>query len=115
MNEVHCQHNDKRIDKLVEDMSAAKMEHQSFKRRLDDLEETGKRQNDILLTLQKQADAIETMNSKIDGVANSVEKMSQRVEEIEKEPADRWKKMSFEIIKYLILAVLGAFVGYFIK
>ena len=91
------------------------MEHQSFKRRLDDLEETGKRQNDILVTLQKQADAIETMNGKIDGVASSVEKMSQRVEQIENEPADRWKKMSFEIVKYLILAVLGAFVGYFIK
>lgn len=115
MNEVKCQQNDQRINELVKDMAAAKMEHQSFKRRLDDLEETGKRQNDILVTLQKQADAIETMNGKIDGVASSVEKMSQRVEQIENEPADRWKKMSFEIVKYLILAVLGAFVGYFIK
>lgn len=115
MNEVKCQQNDQRINELVKDMAAAKMEHQSFKRRLDDLEETGKRQNDILVTLQKQADAIETMNGKIDGVASSVEKMSRRVEQIENEPADRWKKMSFEIVKYLILAVLGAFVGYFIK
>ena len=115
MNEVKCQQNDQRINELVKDMAAAKMEHQSFKRRLDDLEETGKRQNDILVTLQKQADAIETMNGKIDGVANSMEKMSQRVEQIENEPADRWKKMSFEIVKYIILAVLGAFVGYFIK
>lgn len=115
MNEAKCQQNDQRINELVKDMAAAKMEHQSFKRRLDDLEETGKRQNDILVTLQKQADAIETMNGKIDGVASSVEKMSRRVEQIENEPADRWKKMSFEIVKYLILAVLGAFVGYFIK
>lgn len=115
MNEVHCQRQNERIDELVKCMAASQMEHQSFKRRIDDLERKSEQQSDILLTLQKQADAIETMNSKIDGVASNVEKMSKRVEQIEKEPADKWKKISFEIIKYLILAVLGAFVGYFIK
>ena len=115
MNEAHCQRNDERIEELVKDMSAAKMEHQSFKRRLNDLEESGKRQNDILLTLQRQADAIETMNGKIDGVADSVKNVARRVEEIENEPADRWKKISFEMIKYTVLAILGAFIGYFLK
>lgn len=115
MNDAHCQHNDKRIEELVKDMASAKTEHQSFKRRLDELEETGKRQNEILVTLQRQADAIETMNGKIDGVATSVKNVAQRVEEIENEPADRWKKMGFEIVKYIILAVLGVFVGYFLK
>lgn len=113
--EQHCQRHDERISELQKDMAAAKMEHQSFKRRLDDLEEAGKRQNDILVTLQKQADAIETMNGKIDGVASSVRNIADRVEKIEDEPADKWKKISFEVVKYVILAVLGAFVGYFLK
>lgn len=115
MEHGHCSHNNQRIEELMKYMAAAQMEHQSFKRRIDDLENKSERQNDILLTLQKQAAAIEAINGKIDGVASSVEKMSQRVEQIEKEPADKWKKISFEVIKYLILAVLGAFVGYFIK
>lgn len=113
--EQHCRDNDKRIEELAKDMAAAKMEHESFKRRIKDLEESGKRQNDILITLQRQADAIETMNGKIDGVADSVKNVARRVEEIENEPADRWKKISFEIIKYAVLAVFGAFVGYFLK
>lgn len=115
MQDPHCQRNDQRIEELVKDMAAAKAEHQSFKRRIDELEEDGKRQYDILITLQKQADAIETMNGKIDGVASSVKSIADRVEEIEKEPADRWKKISYEIIKYIVLAVVGAFVGYFAK
>lgn len=115
MNENNCQRNAERIDKLMEDMASAKAEHQSFKRRLNELEESGKRQNDILVTLQRQADAIESMNGKIDGVASSVKNVARRVEEIENEPADRWKKMTFEVIKYIVLAVLGVMAGFFLK
>ena len=115
MNDPHCQHNDKRIEELVKDMAAAKMEHQSFKRRIDELEGSSKRQNDILVTLQRQADAIQTMNEKIDDVASDVKGVAKRVEAIENEPADKWKKMSFEAIKYIVLAVLGAIAGYFLN
>jgi len=96
-------------------MAENRTEHRSFRRRLDELEETGRRQNDILITLQRQADAIESINSKIDGVADSVRSVAGRVAQIEKEPAERWKKIGFEIIKYIVLAALGAAAGYLMK
>lgn len=80
--------------------------------------------------MQKQADAIESMNEKIDNmsdkvdtkidgmserVENAVGKLDKRITEIEKEPGERWKKISFEIIKYVVLAVVGVAVGYFIN
>ena len=111
----HCQHNERRIEELVKDMASAKTEHHSFKRRLDELEENGRKQNEILITLQRQADAIESINKKIDVVADSVEAVNGRVAQMEKEPAERWKKISFEIIKYIVLAAAGAVAGYFLK
>ena len=86
-------------DEVARETSSNKMEHESFKRRIDELEENGKRQHEILITLQKQADAIESMNEKIDDVADSVKTVAGRLSEIEKEPGEKWKKIVFEVIK----------------
>ena len=111
----HCVSMQEHITQLSEAVAENRTEHRSFRRRLDELEEAGKRQNEILLTLQRQADAIESINKKIDGVADSVKSVAGRVSEIEKEPAERWKKVSFEIIKYIVLAAVGAAVGFYMK
>ena len=90
-------------------------EHESFKRRLKELEEAGKERTEMLLAIQRQGDAIQSMDKKMDNIASSVGRVEKRVDEIEKEPADKWKKISFEIVKYVVLAVVGAAVGYFLK
>ena len=96
------------IAHLAEDMAANRSEHKSFLRRLDELEEAGRRQNEILVTLQRQADAIEALNDKIDLLAGGVNRVAGRVDRMEREPLDRWKKIGFEIIKYIALAAAGA-------
>lgn len=98
-----------------QETAANHAEHESFKRRLKDLEEAGKERTEMLLAIQRQGDAIESMDKKMDGISASVGRMEKRVDEIEKEPAYKWKKISFEIVKYVVLAVIGAAVGYFIK
>lgn len=100
---------------VAAETSSNREAHASFKRRLDALEESGKRQTEILLTMQRQADAIEGLDKKMDGIATSVGNVEKRVEEIEKEPGDRWKKLAFEIVKYIVLAVVGVAAGYFIR
>ena len=37
------------------------------------------------------------------------------LESIEHEPGEKWKKITFEIVKYLVLAAVGVAAGYFIK
>lgn len=98
-----------------QETAANRTEHESFKRRLKDLEEAGKERTEMLLAIQRQGDAIESMDKKMDGISASVGRVEKRVDEIEKEPADKWKKISFEIVKYVVLAVIGVAVGYFIK
>lgn len=91
------------------------MEHKSFLRRLDELEHSTKKQNDILVTLQKQGDSIEVMAKTLSEVKMTVGSIDRRVDAIEREPADKWKKIAFEIVKYIILAAVGVAVGYAIK
>lgn len=101
--------------KVDEQTAANKAEHESFKRRLKELEEAGKERTEMLLAIQRQGDAIASMSKKMDGISASVGRVEQRVDEIEKEPADRYKKLAFEVIKYIVLAVVGVAVGYFLK
>lgn len=89
--------------------------HQAMEHRLDVLEESMKEQNGILVTLQKQADAIESMNEKIDDVADGIKNVVTRIDKIEHEPGERWKQVTFEIIKYVVTAAIGAGVGILIK
>lgn len=108
-------HGEECIRDLIRDSASNKTEHQSFRRRLDILEENGRRQNEILVTLQRQADAIEAMNEKIDLLAGGVNRVAGRVAEIERGPGEKWRKISFEIIKYIVLAAVGAAVGFVMK
>ena len=45
----------------------------------------------------------------------AVEENAKRVTEIEKEPGERWKKIGFELIKYIVLAAAGAAIGFLMK
>lgn len=129
-----CLENCRRIDAIADEVaretSANKEAHKEHERRLEALEESGKRQSEILVTLQKQADAIESMNGKIDNMSDKVDtkiddmsdrmenvviKLDERIAIIEKEPGEKWKKISFEIIKYLVIAALGAGVAFLSK
>jgi len=113
--DANCSRRIQQLDRLIQEAASNNTEHQSFRRRLDELEETGRRQNDILLMLQRQADAIEAMGEKIESLAGGVNRVAGRVAEMEKEPGVKWKNMGFEILKYIVLAAIGAAIGFAMK
>ena len=95
--------------------AANQAEHDMFKRRIKDLEEAGKERTEMLLAIQRLGDAIKNLSTKVGDIAVSVNNVERRVEDIENEPADKYKKLTYEVIKYILLAVVGVVVGYFIK
>lgn len=107
--------NDDKLMEMANGIARNDQEHKSFRRRLDELEKDVQKQNGILLTLQKQGDAIENMTRALTEVKSTVEKIDKRVDKIEHEPADKWKKVTFEIIKYIVIAAIGAAVGMIMK
>lgn len=90
-------------------------EHSSFKRRLDEHDDLLKEQNKILIAIERQSNAIESMNKSMSRVETKVDGISGRVDALENEPADKWKKTTWEVLKYVLLAIVGLAVGLIIK
>lgn len=107
--------NEEQYAKIVADIAANETEHKSFKRRLDDHDEALKKQGDILIVMERQSAAIEKMGGAVGRVEKKVDSIDTRVGQLEKEPADKWKKMSLEIIKYILIAAVGFAVSYLFK
>lgn len=96
-------------------LAANEIEHNDFKRRLDNHSESLKKYGEILVIMERQSSAIENMGGAVGRVEKKVDSIDNRVAIIEKEPADKWKKTSWEILKYVLLAIVGLVVGYIIK
>lgn len=107
--------NEEQYAKIVADLAANDMEHSSFKRRLDEHDNAIKEQGKIFVALERQSNAIESMNNSMNRVEKKVDGISGRVDALENEPADKWKKVTWEIVKYIVLALIGVAVGWIIK
>ena len=103
------------VSQMMERIAESSGDHREILRRLDALEYGDKWQNEMNVALQRQADAIEALHEKADMLADRMNSVSERVSAIEKEPGERWKKIGFEIIKYIVLAAVGAAIGYLSK
>ena len=90
-------------------------EHQSFKRRLDEHDASLKKQSDILIALERQSNAIERLVGSVNHVETTVGSIDKRVAVLEKEPAEKWQKIVFEVVKYLVIAAVGFAASYFLK
>lgn len=106
---------EERYAEIVAKIAANETEHSSFKRRLDEHDTAIREQNKIFIALEKQSNAIESMNISMGRVEKKVDGISGRVDALEKEPAEKWKKITWEIIKYLVLALVGLAAGWFLK
>ena len=96
-------------------LAANETEHKSFRRRLDEHEEQLKKQTDMLVIMERQSNAIENMDKSMGRVEKKVDSIDSRVAQIEKEPGEKWKKITFEVLKYLVIALVGAAAGYIIN
>ena len=107
--------NDDQYAEIHAQLAANEAEHHEFKRRLDNHADALKKQSEILVLLERQSNAIERMGRAIDRLEGTVESVASRVGNIEKEPADKWKKTTWEVLKYVILALVGLAVGWVLK
>ena len=96
-------------------LAANEAEHKDIKRRLESHAESLKKLSDILVAIERQGEALVRMGRALDRVETTVDSVDKRVDALEKEPGDKWKKITGEILKYIVLALLGAAVGWVIK
>ena len=99
--ENQCEYNTEHLAELRERMASNDQEHESFRRRLNDHDE----KMNCLIDL---TGSVKSLAVSMDQTRRTVEKIDKRVEAIEREPADKWKKIGFEIVKITVAALLGA-------
>jgi len=107
--------NEEQYAEVVAKLASNETEHKSFCRRLDEHDALLREQNKIVVAIEKQSNAIETMNKSMGRVESKVDSLSGRVDAMEKEPGEKWKKVTWEILKYVLLAVVGLVVGLIVK
>ena len=107
--------NEDQYAEVVAQLASNETEHKSFRRRLEEHDALLREQNKIVVAIEKQSAAIETMNTSMGRVETKVDSLSGRVDAMEKEPGEKWKKVSWEILKYALLAVAGLVIGLILK
>lgn len=107
--------NEDQYAEVVAKLASNETEHKSFCRRLDEHDALLREQNKIVVAIEKQSNAIETMNTSMGRVESKVDSLSGRVDAMEKEPGEKWKKVTWEILKYVLLAIAGVVVGLIVK
>ena len=106
--------NEEQYAEVVARLASNETEHKSFCRRLDEHDALLREQNKIVVAIEKQSNAIETMNTSMGRVEKKVDSLSGRVDAMEKKPGEKWEKVTWEILKYVLLAVAGVVIGKFL-
>ena len=78
-------------------------ENQMQNKRIDKLEETVKE-------IQRLTIAVERMAVSMEAMTKEIASQGQRLDAIEKEPADKWKNAVWIVVSALIAAAVGALV-----
>ena len=90
------------LPKSVHEEFAKRMEDENHRqnKRIEECEHRIRAVGEIVRSLDRLTVSVEQM-------AVEVQKQGERLENIEKEPADKWKKATWEVIKYVIVLALG--------
>lgn len=107
--------NEEQYAKILSDLAANDKEHESYNRRLKEHDESLKKLSETQVILERLSNAVSNLTASVGEIKVSVQGVGNRLDAIEREPADNWKKIMFEIIKYIVIAAIGAGVGIIIK
>ena len=96
-------------------LAANQTEHLSYNRRLAEHDEMIRALQQTQIQLANLTNAVNNLATGMNDLKNVVQGVDKRVAEMEKEPADKWKKATWKIIELVIAAAVGAVLVYFTK
>ena len=100
--------NDEQYAEIIGALRANEQEHSSYNRRLHEHDEKIDKLQQTQVQLANLTNAVNNLASGIGEVKTAVQSVDKRVGELEREPADKWKKITWEIVKAVVLAAAGA-------
>ena len=104
---------EKQYAEIMAQLAANAKEHESYNRRLSEHDEAISKQNEILIVLERLTGSLSALNTTVKRVENTVNSVDSRVAALEREPADKWKKRGFEVLKWAVIGILAFAAGTF--
>lgn len=100
--------NDEQYAEIIGALRANEQEHSSYNRRLHEHDEKIDKLQQTQIQLANLTNAVNNLASGIGEVKTAVQSVDKRVGELEREPADKWRKITWEIVKAVVMAAVGA-------
>lgn len=100
--------NEGQYAEIVGALRANEQEHTSYNRRLHEHDEKIEKLQQTQIQLANLTNAVNNLANGIGEVKTAVQGVDKRVAELEREPADKWKRITWEIIKAVVMAAVGA-------
>ena len=100
--------NDEQYAEIIGALRANEQEHSSYNRRLHEHDEKIDKLQQTQIQLVNLTNAVNNLATGIGEIKTAVQGVDKRVGELEREPADKWKKITWEIVKAVVMAAVGA-------
>lgn len=103
--------NEEQYAKIVADLAANEKEHEAYNRRLKEHDDKLEKQAEILIVLERLTQTVKGLTDRMGEINTSFKSLDSRLESIEREPGEKWKKIVWEILKWAIIGALGFAAG----
>ena len=100
---------------ILSRLAANEQEHKSYNRRLEAHDKALEQITETQIQLANLTNAVNNLATGVREMKSVVQSMDNRVSAIEKEPGEKWKKVTWEIIKAVVLAIAAYALGHFTK
>lgn len=107
--------NEEQYAEVMGALRANDKEHESYNRRLHEHDEAIKELQKTQIQLANLTNAVNNLSRGIGEVKTAVQGVDKRVAELEREPADKWRKITWEIVKAVVMAAVGAGIAVIVK
>lgn len=107
--------NEEQYAKIVAALESNETEHRSYNRRLQEHADSIKELQRTQIQLANLTNAVNNLASGIGEVKTAVQGVDKRVADLEREPADKWRKITWEIVKAVVMAAVGAGIAVIVK
>ena len=107
--------NEEQYAEIKAQLATNQKEHESYNRILQEHDSTLKEISKTQIILERLSNAVSNLTNGMTEVKTTVQSVDRRVAELEREPGEKWKKVTWEIIKAVVIAIAGVALGYFSK
>ena len=100
------QMNEEQYAEVMGALRANDKEHESYNRRLHEHDLALKQITETQIQLVNLTNAVNNLAEGMDGLKTTVQRVEDRVVEMENRPVDRWRRIGFEVLKWAVIGAL---------